>query len=77
MKTNILDNGWIRVGLLSCVLAMAWRLTDWGMRFAVTALTAKVTDWLGIPATIGAVGTIPIALLGILFTKYMELRSLK
>ncbi len=74
---NILDSGWIRVALLGGVFAMTWRLTDWGMRFADAALVKPVTDWLGIAATIGAVGTMPIALLGLVFTKYMEFRSLK
>ena len=72
---SILDNGYIRFALLAGVFAMTWRLTDWGMRFADAALAKPVADFVGIATTIGAVGTLPIAMLTLLLTKYMEFRK--
>lgn len=71
---NILDNGWIRVGLLAGMFYIAWQLTQWAMAFGSTALATKA-DLMGAAAVIGAVSAAPIAILTLLVTKYMEFRN--
>lgn len=70
-----LNNGlWFRRALAIAVMVLVIRLTDWGMGYADKALLAKAA-LLDVAATITAVAGIPVALLTLLFNKYVETRS--
>ncbi len=61
------------------LLGISWFAYDgyeWAKAFAGTALTLPgKPDLLAVSATIGAVAGVPIAILGLGLTKYMELRA--
>jgi hypothetical protein len=65
---------WFRRGIAIAVLVITIRLTEWGMRYADSALAAKA-DLLGVAAVIGAVAAVPIGLVTLLFSKYQEWRQ--
>lgn len=65
---------WFRRGLAIVVMVLVFRLTTWGMHYAQQALDGKAA-LLDVAAVITAVAGIPVALLTLLFNKYVENRN--
>lgn len=56
------------------VLFFTYKLTEWGIHFAESALAAKA-DLMGVAGVIGAVATGPIAIVSLILNKYVETRT--
>lgn len=65
---------WFRRALAVFVAVLTIRLTHWGMAYADHALVAKAA-LLDVAAVIAAVAGIPVALVTLLFNKYVENRT--
>lgn len=69
-----LDSGsYFRRALLIAVVVLTFKLTEWGTHFAEVGLATKA-DLLGIAAVLAAVAGIPVAILSMVFNKYVETR---
>lgn len=70
-----LDSGsYFRRALATAVVVLTFKLTEWGTHFAEVGLVAKA-DLLGIAAVLAAVAGIPVAILSLVFNKYVESRK--
>lgn len=70
-----LDNGmWFRRGLAVTTVWLTFSLTNWAAQYAEKALATKAA-LLDVAAVITAVAGIPLALLTLLFNKYIDGRG--
>lgn len=74
VETRLDAGAWFRRGIVIFTLSETYSLSKWGAQFAMAALAAKA-DLTGTAATIGAVAGIPLALLTLLFNKYVASRK--
>lgn len=71
-KVQTLLSKWFGEALIVFTAVLALKLTFWGQQFAGLALAAKA-DMMGTAAIIGAVAGIPVAILGMVLNKYIDL----
>jgi uncharacterized lipoprotein YddW (UPF0748 family) len=72
-------SSWFRRGLVVTIILMTYRLTEWGAKYANTALdmiaNGKTIDLMAVAALIGAVAAAPVAIITLLVNKYVETRN--
>lgn len=73
--TNLLGELWFRRLLAIAVLLGSYRLTEWAMIFANSALQAKA-DLIGTAGILAAVTAAPVGLLTVMFSNYNEKRAI-